>query len=392
MGSRNDEAYRPEGRNAAPAGMHNDGDGLYLHVSDTGAKSWILRTMVHSRRRDIGLGSASLVGLGRGEGDGARLRKVARQGGDPLALRRKETVSFAQAAERVHASLLPTWRNPKHGVLWIETLRSYAYPTLGARPIDTIGTADVLTVLAPIWTDKHETAKRVKQRMSTIFDWAKGAGHFPGENPVNGVRKALPQVKRRPDHRAAMRWQELPDFMKELAARDVVSARCFEFLILTVARSIEARGARWCEIEGSVWTVPGGRMKRGLPHRVPLSRAALSVLEQVRGLDDDLIFPSICRVKGVARPQSVMVFSSLLARMKREGFTVHGFRSTFRDWASESAHADREVAEAALSHATGTEVERAYARSDLFERRRELMDAWGRFAQARRAGHQAERT
>lgn len=169
--------------------------------------------------------------------------------------------------------------------------------------------------------------------------------------------------------------------MEDLALREGVSARTLEFLILTATRSGEARGARWSEIEGNVWTIPGERMKRGVPHRVPLSAEALTVLERAKELDGDLIFPSRTPGKsGEAKPQSVMVFKALLKRMGRDGFTVHGFRSTFRDWCSESAHAEREVAEAALSHATGNEVERAYARSDLFERRRALMDAWSRYA------------
>lgn len=223
--------------------------------------------------------------------------------------------------------------------------------------------------------------------MSTIFDWAKGAGHYPHENPVNGIKKALPTVKRRAEHMAALDWRDVPTFMDDLADREGVSARTLEFLILTAARSGEARGARWNEIdlEAREWVIPGERMKRGVPHRVPLSEAAVAVLEGVRGLDADLVFPSIQRgEKGEARPQPVMVFKALMKRMGREGITVHGMRSSFRDWCSESAHADREVAEAALSHATGNEVERAYARSDLFERRRSLMDAWSRFAVGKR--------
>jgi integrase len=177
--------------------------------------------------------------------------------------------------------------------------------------------------------------------------------------------------------------KDLPMLMEALSEREGVSARCLEFIILTAARSGEARGARWEEIDldKQVWTVPGERMKRGLAHRVPLSDEAVIVLRKVEGLDGDLVFPSAQRDKsGGSKPQSVMVFKALTKRMGRDGFTTHGFRSTFRDWASESARADREVAEAALSHATGTAVERAYARSDLFERRRELMDAWGRHA------------
>ncbi len=362
------------------AGLHGDGGGLYLSVKSSGAKSWILRTVVHGRRRDLGLGSASLVTLAEAREKARTLRKVAREGGDPDTLRKRETLTFADAAKKVHANLLPTWRNAKHAETWLATVETHANRQFGDRPIVTVGTADVLKVLSPIWTEKHETAKRLRQRISTIFDWAKGAGHYPHENPVNGLKKALPMVKRRAEHMAAMLWRDVPKFIAELATREGVSARTLEFIILTAARSGEARGARWSEIEGNVWTVPGERMKRGVPHRVPLSAEALAVLERVRGLDDDLIFPSVQRGPvGEAKGQSVMVFKALLKRMDRSGFTVHGFRSTFRDWCSESARAERELAEAALSHATGNEVERAYARSDLFERRRTLMDQWARF-------------
>ncbi|PWE29243.1 integrase [Maritimibacter sp. 55A14] len=362
-------------------GMYGDGEGLYLHVGPSGTKSWILRTAVHGRRRELGLGSASLVPLAEAREMARSLRKVAREGGDPETARDRDTLSFREAAKKVHENLLPTWRNEKHAQTWLATIESYANPAFGSRPIASVGTSDVLKVLSPIWTTKHETAKRLRQRLSTVFDWAKGAGHYPHENPVNGLKKALPAVKRRAKHMPAMAWQDVPAFMSALSERDGVSARTLEFIILTAARSGEARGARWSEVERGVWNIPAERMKRGVPHRVPLSEEALGVLEKMRGLDGDLIFPSVKRgPRGESRPQSVMVFKALLDRMERTGFTVHGFRSTFRDWCSESAHAEREIAEAALSHATGNEVERAYARSDLFERRLALMDAWARYA------------
>lgn len=361
-------------------GEYGDGEGLFLLVGPSGSKSWVLRTMVHGKRRKFGLGSASLVGLAEARDEARKLRKVARSGGDPNTLRKKEALTFWQAAERVHKQLLPTWRNQKHADTWLSTVRVYAKPEFGDRPIETVGTADVLAVLSPIWTKKHETAKRLRQRLGTVFDWARGAGHYPHENPVNGVQKALPTVKKRAEHLAAMKWEEVPTFMARLTEREGTSARTLEFIILTAARSGEARGARWSEIEGNVWTIPGERMKRGLPHRVPLSLPALQVLSAMRGLDCEFVFPSASRDKsGRAREQSVMVFKSLLTRMGVNSVTTHGFRSAFRDWASDRAHAPREVAEAALSHAVGDEVERAYARSDLFERRSELMAAWGRY-------------
>jgi integrase len=361
-------------------GLHNDADGLYLHVSATGAKNWILRVVVHGARRDLGFGSASLVPLAEAREKARAMRKVARDGGDPTGLRRRQGIDFAEAARTVHTNLRPTWRNAKHAETWLATVEAHAIPVFGIRPIDTVGTADLLLVLSPIWTVKHETAKRLKQRLAAIFDWAKGAGHYPHENPVNGLNMALPQVKAKPEHMPALDWRALPGFMADLRRREGLSARTLEFIVLTAVRSGEARSARWDEIDGDVWIIPGARMKRGVPHRVPLCSAALAVLDTVRGLDRELVFPSSQRGKdGAARSQSVMVFKALFKRMERDGFTTHGFRSTFRDWCSESVRADREVAEAALSHAFGNEVERAYARSDLFERRRALMNDWGQY-------------
>lgn len=367
--------------NEAKPGLHGDGGGLYLRVSPSGGKSWILRTTVHGHRRDLGIGSASLVSLAEARDVALRLRKIARSGGDPDAARRCENITFEIAARRVHQNLLPTWRSARHGAIWLASLERYAFPTLGRRQIDTIGTSDILRVLEPIWTSKFDTASRIKQRLAAIFDWAKGAGHYSNENPVNGVKKALPSVKPSRSHRAALPWRELPSFMSELKERSGVSARALEFAILTAARSGEVRGARWSEIDNGIWTVPAHRMKTGQPHRVPLSKAALATLEAVRGLDGDFIFPSTTRdEKGRSRALSDTVFKALMDRMGRVGVTTHGFRSTFRDWCSESVHADREVAEAALSHALGNKVERAYARSDLFERRKLLMQRWAAFA------------
>lgn len=363
-------------------GMFSDGDGLYLRVGPNGSKSWILRTVVQGRRRELGLGGLSWVTLAEAREAARQYRKIARQGGNPDTVCKHENLTFEAAARRYHATLTPTFKNPKHSALWLSSLERYAFPHFGSRPLNSIGTADVLKALAPIWTAKHDTARRVKQRVATIFDWAKGAGHYLHENPVAGLKKAMPTVKRQAKHMAALPWREVPAFITQLVGRDAVSARCLEFITLTASRSGEARGARWEEIdlEAGVWEVPGNRMKRSVPHRVPLSAEALTVLTRVRGLDPILVFPSPQRgPRGMGKELSVMAFKPLLDRMGVQGITVHGFRSTFRDWCSESAKADPELAEAALSHASGNAVTRAYARSDLFERRRELMAAWSRF-------------
>ena len=361
-------------------GMHGDGEGLYLNISKRGSKSWILRVVVHGRRRDLGLGSAKLVSLAEARENARELRKIARSGGDPASVRRKERLTFRQAAIRVHEGLLPTWRNEKHATSWLRSVELYAYPMIENRALETVGTADILSILSPLWTTKHETATRLRQRLRTIFDWAKGAGHYQAENPVNGTKHALPRVTKRPKHLEAMNWRDVPNFMSDLSTNEAMSARTLEFLILTAGRSGEVRGARWDEIEGNIWTVPADRMKRGVAHRVPLSEQAIAILDRVRGLNSELVFPSAhIRLKQGSQIQTVMVFKSLFKRMNRSGFTTHGFRSSFRDWCSEQAQVEREVAEAALSHAVGNEVERAYARSDLFDRRVSLMKKWGQF-------------
>lgn len=361
-------------------GRHADGGCLFLVIKPSGAKQWVARLTIRGRQTDLGLGGISYVTLAEARDETLRLRRIARSGGDPRLERRQTIVTFEDAAVSVHQSLLPTWKNTKHAETWLATMEKYTFPAFGSRSIESIGPAEILSILTPIWTEKHETAKRLKQRISAVFDWAKSAGHYPHENPVHGIQRALPNVKRPPQHMPAMAWSDVPTFMNELARRDGMSARCLEFVILTAARSGEGRGGRWDEIRDGTWTVPGERMKRGVIHRVPLSSQAKSLLVSVAGLDPFLIFPSRTPAKdGSPRAQSDAVFAALLKRMGRTGFTVHGFRSSFRDWCSEEAQAEREVAEAALSHAVGNQVERSYARSDLFERRAKLMQQWADF-------------
>jgi integrase len=360
-------------------GMYGDGGGLYLCVGPGNAKSWVLRTTVFGRRREFGLGSASLVTLAEAREEALRLRKIARSGGNPETERQRETLNFEEAAEQVYREREKTWKNQKHRESWIASVRNYANPVFGKRPIHTVSTADIIKVLLPIWIERQETAKRLRQRLATIFDWAKGHGYYLRENPVNGVEKALPTVKAEKEHLPALPWQDVPAFVKALREREGVSARALEFLILTAVRSVEAREARWEEVDAAeqAWVIPGERMKRGITHRVPLSPAALAILDQMRGLDMTVVFPSATRDKrGNARPMSDAVFRALFDRMGVTGITVHGFRTSFRVWCSEVAHADWDVAETALSHAAGNQVARAYARSDLFDRRRELMNRW----------------
>jgi integrase len=363
-------------RLATKPGRYNDGLGLYLVVNKGGSKQFILRTAVHGRRCDIGLGGVSYTTLAEARLEASRLRTIARKGGDPLAERRQVTMTFEQAARRVFENNKSTWANPKHAKQWITTLETYAFPHFGRTDIEQVRSAHVLSALSPIWIEKPETARRVRQRIRTVFDWAKGAGHYPHENPVSGLEKALPRQNVAVKHHAALPWRELPEFYAELSQRDGVSAHCLRFIILTGVRSGEGRGACWSEINGDTWLIPASRMKLKKAHRVPLSNAALEVLDGMKPLrDDDLIFPSTTRGK----PLSVMVFKSLFKRMGQPSITTHGFRSTFRDWCSEVAQVPREVAEAALAHKTGDATEQAYARPDLFDRRVGLMDAWAKY-------------
>lgn len=371
------------------AGMHADGGGLYLVVDDTGARRWALRTTVHGRRREIGLGPVSLLSLGEAREQARALRKVARAGGDPIAERDKDkraSLTFEDAARKVHAEqIVPNAKSGKHVAQWLTTLETYAFPTMGNRPVHVVEQADILRVLSPIWTEKPETARRVRQRLRTVLDWARTAGHRDGVNPVEGVEKGLARQKDRTAHHAALPWRDLPDLMQRIEDVEGMGAQALRFTILTAARSGEVRLATWAEIdmEAGIWTISAERMKAGREHRVPLSAATLAILATVKPLavgSDSLLFPS----KRAAKPLSDMTLATVL---KRQGIaaTVHGMRSTFRDWAEESTSYPHEAKEAALAHAVKNKVEAAYRRTDLFDKRRDMMDAWASYTTGARA-------
>jgi integrase len=326
------------------------------------------------------MGSARLVSLAEAREIARTWRRIARDGGDPALVRDKgklKSLTFDDAARRVWADQIePHAKNPKHSAQWLRTLSNYAFPIIGARPVHTIAQSDILRVLAPIWTEKPETARRVRQRIRTVMDWARTAGHFEGVNPVEGVEKGLPKQRGRVQHHRALPYQKLPDLIRRIEAVEGMGALALRFVILTAARGGEARGALWSEIDGEarLWTVPAERMKAQRRHRVPLSNAALAVLEQVRGLSDGLIFPST----RPGRPLSDMTLSAVLKRLDVP-VTVHGFRSTFRDWAEELTGFPREVKEAALAHTVKDATEAAYRRTDLFDKRCELMSQWARY-------------
>ena len=361
-------------------GMHNDSAGLYLRVSSTGAKSWILRCRVHGAKRDIGLGGLSYVSLAEARKKAAEMRAVARAGGDPLAERdrAKGIPTFEEAAQSVWGDQVePRALDLKHKVQWLKSLRDYAFPVIGNRRVDLIQSPDILQVLQPIWLEKPETARRIRQRLRMVFDWAIVKRYRESSSPVVGIENALPKQGDKTRHFAAMPFEGVPAFLRTLEKYDGVAALALQFLILTAARSGEVRGARWAEIDvdNAVWTIPAQRIKAKKEHRVPLAAETLAVLGKLRGLDSDLVFPS--RKRG--RPMPDATLSRVPKRAGQGDVTVHGFRSTFRDWASERTNVPREIAEMCLAHTVGNAVERAYARSDLFDKRRDLMERWARF-------------
>jgi integrase len=367
-------------------GRYADGNGLYLLVDDNGAKRWILRTMVQGRRRDIGLGSARLVLLADAREAARRWRQLAREGGDPITERRKArrtAPTFTKAAETVYAEHAPAWKNDKHKAQWINSLTEYAFPILGEMRIDQIDTPDVLKVLTPIWLIKAETARRVRQRMKAIFDWAKASGYRVGDNPVDGVSKGLPRQIDRVSHHAALPYASVPDFVRSLRASGVgePTKLAFELLILSATRTSEVLNATWAEIdlEEQVWTIPANRMKAGRAHRVPLAPRAVKLLERAKliAIDSPYVFPG----RSADAPMSNMVFLMALRRMDLD-VTAHGFRSAFRDWSAERTNFSREVCEMALAHTIKDKAEAAYRRGDLIDKRRQLMAAWAAYAAA----------
>ena len=366
------------------AGRHGDGGGLYLVVDPSGARRWIVRVVVKGQknlkgaplRTDFGLGGADVVTLNQARERALEYRRMAKQGLNPRFNVSREIPTFEEVARQVHIDRMPTWKNDKHGAQWINTLRDYAFPKIGRMPVDSIGQPEVLMCLSPIWTEKHETARRLAQRLKIVLDVAKSKGFRSGENPLTSIAdaKVLPKVKAKPKHHRAMRWQDVPAFYADLKERDAMAAEALKFTCLSGSRTGEVLGMKWEEVDqvARLWTCPADRMKGGEIHRVPLTDEMLAIIEPLRAMQSEFVFEGQKRHK----PLSNMAMLMLLRRMAVEGVTVHGFRSTFRDWASEVANAPREVAEMSLAHKVGSDVERAYARSDLLEKRRLLMDRW----------------
>jgi integrase len=393
-----------EVKNAKP-GRHADGEGLYLLVKETGARSWVLRYMIAGRSRDLGLSRSpealALMGktgskditLAQARDVAAIYRMKVRAGIDPLA-EREELAQKAAEAERVEriaqvtfrtvaedyiADHEASWRNPKHRQQWRNTLATYVYPAIGDKPIATITTDDVLTIIKPLWQKKSETASRVRGRIETILNAAKVRGYRTGENPAQWrghLSQLLPaRTKLSRGHHEALPYLAVPDFMASLRERRAMAALALEFAVLTATRTNEVLCATWEEVDlvKGVWVIPESRMKAAREHRVPLSSRALEILNATRHLGAAFLFP------GQTQAQlSGMSMAMLLRRMKI-AVTVHGFRSSFRDWAAETTGYPHEACEMALAHSIGNKAEAAYRRGDLFDKRRQLMEDWARF-------------
>jgi integrase len=377
-------------------GFYADGDGLYLQVTDTGSRSWVFRFKTGGRSRDMGLGSLNTVGLAEARWMAAECRRQRLQGIDPIEARKSgraqaqldvaRSITFDDCRDKFIASHRAAWANDKHLRQWESTLETYVTPVFGVLPVQNVDVALVLKVLEPIWVTKPETASRVRGRVERILDWAKARGFRQGENPARwrghmDILLAPRRNIRRVRHHAALPYTELPAFLLKIRQRDGVAARALEFAILTAARTSEVLGARWDEVdlESEIWTVPASRMKARREHRVPMSAAVGTIVKLLKAIrQNDFVFPGELRNK----PLSNMSMLMMLRRMGREDLTVHGFRSTFRDWAAEQTNFPREIAEAALAHVISDHTEAAYRRGDLFEKRSSLMKAWAAYCQA----------
>jgi integrase len=374
------EALRDHGR-------FPDGAGLYLLVSKTGAKSWLLRIQRDGRRRDLGLGGYPAVSLADARAAAAAMKASVVKGADPTAEKRKRKLraalpSFSVAAQDRYDEVAKTFRNEKHKTQWINSLKTYAFPTIGRLPVDQVTPAGVRDALLPIWLEKPETARRVLQRTVDVLVWAVAKGYRADVPLMTAKALRLPKQPRADRHFDAMPWQDVPGFLSRLQAGDDGSEQtrlALELLILTASRSGELRGMTWSEVDmaARTWTIPAARMKAKRPHIVPLSARALEILtdRQARRVEaSDLVFPG----RTLTKAQSDMTLKMALRRMKLD-HDPHGFRSSFRDWVSDATSFPSELAEAALAHIKGNKTEAAYARSTMLEKRRVMMEAWAGF-------------
>lgn len=376
-----------------PAGMHPAGEvsGLYIQVQQSGGRSWILRTMIGGRRREIGLGGYPTVKLADARQKARDALDGIKKGIDPVSQRaaarteiiasRPSEITFDEASSRFIAAKESEWKNAKHGAQWVATLNTYASPVIGKMRVQDVSLAHVLNILEPIWATKTETAARLRGRIESVLSWATVRGYRQGENPARwkghlDAILAAPSKVAKTKHHAALSWRDLGAFMAKLRKQEGMGARALEFAILCAARSGEVRGMRWNEVDfdNGVWTCPAERMKAGKAHRVPMSDAALDLLRRLPNIDDnELCFPA---PRGGML--SDMTLTAVLRRMQVNA-VPHGFRSTFRDWSAEVTAYPRDMAEMALAHSIGDKVEAAYRRGDMLDKRRRMMEDWAAF-------------
>jgi integrase len=374
-------------------GRYGDGAGLWLQVAPKGGKSWLFRYMRDGKARHMGLGPVEIVSLANAREMARDARKLLFHGQDPIQARdaaraaartnAARGITFKESAEKLIAAQESGWRNRAHRAQWKSTLATYAYPTLGDLPVSAVDVAMVMKVLEPIWRAKPETAGRVRGRIEAVLDWASARGFRSGENPARWrghLDKLLPARSKiaKVKHHAALPYAELPDFMDKLRREQGVSPRGLEFAILTAARTNEAVRARWSEINLTtrMWTVPAERMKGNREHRVPLADRAVEILEGLpRESESDHVFIG----NKVGQPLSNMALLMTLRRMGRDDLTAHGFRSTFKDWATETTAYPVELSEMALAHIVSDKTEAAYRRGDMIEKRRRLMADWAAY-------------
>lgn len=363
---------------AKQPGRYGDGDGLYLLIGRTGARSWVCRVQKDGKRRDIGLGSVKKVSLALARERAAKVRSQVEAGIDPIMERRKEAgiPTFREAAAIVFAENKKSWGNAKHRDQWLTTLTTYAFPHFGDMAVSMVDGPQVRDALVAIWLDKPETARRLRQRIVAVIDWAIAKGYRTAPLPIAAMNKSLPKVKAKASHHSALPYAEVPAFVARLRERESVSRLAFEALILTAARSGEIRLALWSEIdlEKKLWTIPAERMKAGREHIVPLSEAAVRVFKQAQAYREarsELVFPGA----RAGKPMSDMTLTKICRDMEIPA-VPHGFRSSFRDWVAEETDYDGAIAEMALAHTIENKVEAAYRRGNLLEKRRGLMDAW----------------
>jgi integrase len=371
-------------------GMYADGGGLYLRVADGGSKQWIFRYATHGRLRDMGIGPVHTLSLAEARERATEARKLRLDGIDPIAHKRArraavlaadaKAMTFKQCADAFIASHEAGWSNAKHRHQWHISLTQYVYPIIGSLPVSAIDTALVMKVIEPMWKAVPETASRVRGRIENVLDWAKVSGFRDGENPARWrghLDHLLPAKSKvqKVEHHAALPYADIGAFTAKLRESAGVPARALELLLLTAARVGEIRGGTWAEIDlaSRMWIIPAERMKGGKEHRIPLSVAAVAVLRGMHAIRrSDYVFPG----RRTGRPLSNTMILNIAKQVAGRDITLHGFRSTFRDWAAERTSFPREVAEMALAHAIPDAVEAAYRRGDLFEKRRKLMDAW----------------